>query len=175
MLTAPDNLSAVDAYLSLWRWGNVFMGAAIVPLLAGLSILTTLLEGKERVFSRLGLVGFSWPPLCGSSSQHFVACTVQVAQEMTTAGASGTAPAYYAPLAQWAFSLIFIYDVLGFLALAAHGISLLQCRLVPAWAGWATLIFSIAMLIVLFIRGNNLPIFHYLPSLLIGILLLFHP
>jgi hypothetical protein len=44
----------------------------------------------------------------------------------------------------------------------------------PAWAAWATLLFSIAMLILLLFTGDTLPAFHYLPALLIGILLLFH-
>lgn len=177
MLTAPDNLSVVGANVTRWRWGNIFMGAAIIALLAGLGMLTMLLEGKERVFSRLGLLGMLvaaslW--LVFSAFRGVV--TVRVAQEMTTAGAGapGAAPAFYAPLAQWMFALFFIYAALGFLALAAYGVSLLQARLLPAWVGWATLLFSVAMLIVLFIQGDNLPAFHYLPGLVIGVLLLIH-
>ena len=49
---------------------------------------------------------------------------------------------------------------------------MLQAGLLPAWAGWATLLFSIAMLILLLIMGDTLPAFHYVPALLIGILLL---
>ena len=175
MLTAPDNLSVVAANVTRWRWGNIFMGVAIVPLLAGLSMLTMLLEGKERVFSRLGLLGVLvaaglW--LVFSAFRGVV--TVRVAQEMTAAGAGapGAAPAFYAPLAQWMFALFFIYAALGFLALAAYGVSLLQAGLLPAWVGWATLLFSVAMLIVLFIQGDNLPAFHYLPGVLIGVVLL---
>ena len=177
MLTAPDNLSVVAANVTRWRWGNIFMGVAIVPLLAGLSMLTMLLEGKERVFSRLGLLGVLvaaglW--LVFSAFRGVV--TVRVAQEMTAAGAGapGAAPAFYAPLAQWMFALFFIYAALGFLALAAYGVSLLQAGLLPAWVGWTTLLFSVAMLIVLFIQGDNLPAFHYLPGLVIGVLLLIH-
>ena len=177
MLTAPDNLSVVAANVTRWRWGNIFMGAAMVPLLAGLSMLTMLLEGKERVFSRLGLLGVLVPAglwLVFSAFRGVV--TVRVAQEMTAAGAGapGAAPAFYAPLAQWMFALFFIYAALGFLALAAYGVSLLQAGLLPAWVGWATLLFSVAMLIVLFIQGDNLPAFHYLPGLVIGVLLLIH-
>ena len=179
MLTAPDNLSIVGANVTLWRWINIFMEAAIIALLAGLSMLTMLLEGKERVFSRLGLLGMLvaavlW--LVFSAFRGVV--TVRVAQEMTAAGAgagaTGAAPAFYAPLAQWMFALFFIYAALGFLALAAYGASLLQAGLLPAWVGWVTLLFSVAMLIVLFIQGDNLPAFHYLPGLVIGVLLLIH-
>jgi hypothetical protein len=70
-------------------------------------------------------------------------------------------------MAQWMFALYVVYAALGFLALAAYGISLLQ-------VGWATLIYSIVLLISLFIQGNVLPILHYLPGVLIGVLLLVH-
>lgn len=170
-LAAPDNLQAVAAELTLWRWTNVVWGVAALALLAGLSMLTMLLEAKERVFSRLGLIGFLVAAVLWLIFSAFRGVlTVQVAQEMTTAGA---APAYYAPLAQWMFAVFFIYAALGFLALAAYGVSLLQARWLPGWVGWATLLFSIAMLIVLFVQGDNLPAFHYLPGLLIGGLLLF--
>ena len=46
--------------------------------------------------------------------------------------------------------------------------------LLPGWAGWVILIFNIAMLVLLLIMSDTLPAFHYLPALLIGILLLLH-
>src|ERR1051326_183028 len=58
-LPVREHLLAVADNAIGWRWANIFMGTAAVVLLAGLSMLTTLLEGaNERVFSRLGLVGF---------------------------------------------------------------------------------------------------------------------
>ena len=71
------------------------------------------------------------------------------------------------------FALVYVSAVIGFLALAAYAGSLLQVVLLPAWVGWATLVFSIALLIQLLITGDTLPGFHYIPPLLIGILLLF--
>lgn len=41
------------------------------------------------------------------------------------------------------------------------------------WTGWATLAFSIVMLVQLLAKGDTLPAYHYLPGLVIGILLLF--
>jgi hypothetical protein len=97
--------------------------------------------------------------------------TVRAAQEMT---ATGVLPSYYEPLTTFGFALFYVSAVVGFLALAVYGGSLLQVGLLPAWAGWATLLFSIAMLILLLIMGDTLPAFHYAPALLIGILLLLH-
>jgi hypothetical protein len=172
-LPVREHLLAVADNAIVWRWANIFMGTAAVVLLAGLSMLTTILEGaNERAFSRLGLVGFLLAAVLWVIFSAFRAVvTVRAAQEMTTTDA---VPTYYEPLAQWGFVLFYVYAVVGFLALAAYGVSLLQVGLLPAWTGWATLIFSIAMLIQLLIMGDTLPAFHYLPTLLIGILLVFH-
>jgi hypothetical protein len=85
----------------------------------------------------------------------------------------GAAPATYESLAKWGFRLFYVYAILVFLALAAYGVSLLQVELIPALAGRATIVFSIALLILLFSMGDILPAFRYLPGLLIGILLLY--
>ena len=172
-LPVREQLQAIANNPSAWRWGNIFTGTAFVVLLAGLSLLTTILEGaKEQVFSRLGLVGLL---LAAGLWVIFSAFRGVVggwaAQEFA---ATGVVPTFYEPLAKFAFALFFIYAAIGFLALSSYGGSLLQTALLPAWAGWATLVFSIAMLILLLIMGDNLPLFHYVPPLLIGILLLGH-
>lgn len=170
-LPMREYLSTVAGNAIVWRWANVFMGAAAVFLVAGLTMLTTLLEGSgERVLSRLGLVGLLLAAVSWLVFSAFRASiTISAAQDMA---ATGTVPSYYEPLAQWSGALFYIYAVIGFLALAAYGGSLLQTSLLPGWAGWATVIFSLAMLVLLFIMGDTLPAFHYLPPLLVGILLL---
>ncbi len=170
-LPVREYLLAVANNALVWRWANIFMGAAAVILLAGLSMLTTILEGAhERVFSRVGLVGFLLAAVLWVIFSAFRAVvTVWAAQQMT---ATSAVPTSYEPLATFGFALFYVSAVVGFLALAAYGGSLLQTGLLPAWAGWATLLFSIAMLILLLIMGDTLPAFHYVPALLIGILLL---
>lgn len=170
-LPVREHLLAVADNVIVWRWANIFMGTAGVVLMAGLTMLTTLLEGaNERTLSRLGLVGFLLAAVLWVIFSAFRAViTIKAAQETA---ATATVPAYYEPLAQWAFALFYAYAVVGYLALAAYGGSLLQVGLLLTWAGWATLIFSIAMLTLLIITGDTLPAFHYLPPLLIGILLI---
>ncbi|HEY7124174.1 MAG TPA: hypothetical protein VH540_09510 [Ktedonobacterales bacterium] len=172
-LPIQAQLQAIANNPNAWRWGNIFTGTAFVVLLAGLSLFTTILEeAKEQVFSRLGLVGLL---LAAGLWVIFSAFRGVVggwaAQEFA---ATGTVPTYYEPLAKFAFVLFFTYAAIGFLALASYGGSLLRIELLPAWAGWATLLFSVAMLALLLITGDNLPLFHYIPPLLIGILLLVH-
>jgi hypothetical protein len=170
-LPMREYLLAVADNPSGWRSANIFMGTASVILLAGLTMLTTILEGaNERTLSRLGLTGFLLASILWVIFSAFRAViTVRAAQETVE---TGTVPAYYEPIAQWGYALFYVYAVTGFLALAAYGGSLLQVGLVPAWAGWATIIFCIATLILLLITGDTLPAFHYIPGLLLGILLM---
>jgi hypothetical protein len=172
-LSVREHLLAVANNKTIWRWANIFMGSAAVVLLAGLTMLTTILEGaNEYAFSRLGLVVFLLAVVLWVIFSAFrTVVTVHASQELTS---TGVVPTYYEPLSQWGFALFYVYAVVGFLALGAYGISLLHVDLLPAWTGWATLIFSIAILVQLLIKGDTLPAFHYLPPLLIGILLMFH-
>ena len=172
-LPIREHLLAVADNAIVWRWANVFMGLAAVLLLAGLSLLTTILEAaNERALSRLGLVGWLVAAVLWLIFSVFRGVvTVKAAEEISAPGTTGAVPAYYESLAQWGFALFYISAVIGFLALAAYGASLLQVGLLPAWAGWATLVFSLALLVQLFVMGDTLPAFHYLPPVLIGILL----
>lgn len=97
--------------------------------------------------------------------------SVHAAQELSTTGA---APAGYEPLARWGFRLFYASAAIGFLALASYGGALLQTELVPAWAGWATIFFCLALLVQLLFTGATLPAFHYVPPLMVGALLLIH-
>jgi hypothetical protein len=172
-LPVREHLLAVADNAIVWRWANLFMGAAAVFLFAGLWLLTAMLaRAGERVFSWLGLIAMLVATILWVVFSAFRGIvTVQAAAEMS---ATGAMPASYESLAKWGARLFFVYAVLAFLALAAYGASLLQVGLLPAWVGWATIVFSIALLILLFIMGDTLPAFHYLPGLLIGVLLLLH-
>jgi hypothetical protein len=164
-------LLAIAKNVVVWRWANIFMGAAGVVLIAGLTMLTTILEGAgERLLSRLGLAGLLLAVILWVVFSAFRATvTIGAAQETVT---TGTIPPYYEPLAHWVSTLFYVYALAGFLALAAYGGSLLQAGLLPAWVAWGTILFSTATLALLLITGDTLPAFHYLPPLLIGILLL---
>jgi hypothetical protein len=103
----------------------------------------------------------------------FSAWRAVIAVEAGQAAADeGSVPAYYRPLTKWAWVLFVTYAVTGFLALAAYGGSWLLAGLAPAWAGWVTIIFSLAVLGLLVVQGDTLPAFHYMPPLLLGIILL---
>jgi hypothetical protein len=170
-LPLQEHLLAVAENPVAWRWANVAMGAAVVAWVAGLTVLTTILEGAgEPVLSRLGLVGSLMAAVIWLIFSAFRA-VVTVAAARETA-ATGVVPAPYAALADWMFALFGIYAIVGFLALASYGGSMLRVGLLPAWVGWTTILFSLAMGVLLLIVGDTLPAFHYFPPLLIGIMLL---
>ena len=83
-LPVREQLMAIAGNAGVWRWANVFMGAAAVILLAGLTMLTTILEGAgERILSRLGLVGWLVVAVLWLVFSAFRAVvTVSAAQEM---------------------------------------------------------------------------------------------
>ncbi len=170
-LPVREHLQWVADNAATWRWANIFMGTVAVATLAALTVLSTILEGEgERTLSRLGLLGWLLAAVLWTVFSAFRAIiSVRAAQQMVD---TGTVPQYYEPLAEWGFALFYIYAVVGFLALVAYGGSLLQVGLLPAWVGWATIVFSVAMLVLLLIMGDTLPAFHYFPPLLIGISLL---
>jgi hypothetical protein len=119
----------------VWRWVNIFMAAATVALLAGLTILTSILDGAgEQILSRLGLVGMLLSTVLWLVFSTFrAAVTATAAQELFV---TGMVPPYYEPLARWSFALFFNYAMAGFLTLAAFGGSVLHVGLLPAWVGW---------------------------------------
>lgn len=170
-LPTREHLQAVAGMTGTWRWANILMGAAIIALLAGLTLLTIVLEGKGgRILSRLGLSGIALAAVLWLVFSAFrAAVTVTAAQEFV---ATGTMPPYYEPLARWGFALFFAYALAGFLALSAYGGAVLRVGLLPAWAGWGTIAFSLATLVALLVVGDTLPAFHYLPPLVMGLILL---
>lgn len=176
-LPLAEHLKAVAGNSATWRLANVMMGAAAVVLLAGLSLLTTSLEAAhELVLSHLGLLGWFMATTVWLAFSAFRAIVTTRAAHVFSAQDSGDLlPSGYDLMSRWASGLFFIYAVMGYLALAAYSGSLLQLTLVPVWAAQATLVLSFAFLVHLLTTGDTLPAFHYLPPLLIGLLLVFQP
>jgi hypothetical protein len=61
---------------------------------------------------------------------------------------------------------------LAFIALAIFGVALLQGALLTGWVGCGTIVYCAALLVALIVQGDMLQAFHYLPALVMGILLL---
>lgn len=170
-LAVREQLQVVAGNSAAWRWANLFMGAAVLLLIFGVTLVTTLLErADERVLSRIALTGLLLAALLWLIFTAFRSTvTVSSGQETVL---TGVIPPYYEPLAQWMSGLFRAYIVIGCLGLAALGGSLILAAPVPAWVGWTTIALSAATLAHLLIMGDTLPAFHYFPAVLIGIMLI---
>lgn len=167
-LPSEDQLDAIGHNPGAWRWANVLMGAAAILLVSGLALVAALLG--DATLARLGLTIFTIAAVMWVVfSAYRATVPIQVADMMAS---GGSIPAYHQALAQWAGALFTTYATLAFLSLAAYGGAIIQTGLLAGWVGWATVIFSLGLLLLMLVMGDTLPYFHYLPPLLIGILLL---
>jgi hypothetical protein len=73
------------------------------------------------------------------------------------------------------YALIVAYVVVAFLAQAAFGVIVIQSGLLPAWVGWAAIVWNLAWLVVLPMvapRDIYFPVLHHAVPLVAGIYLL---
>lgn len=137
----PQFLELVAAHPTTWLWTNSLFVASIPLTVAGLGLLTVLLrEAGERVFATVGLLVFGlgaalWLAVNAAS----LSATIWAAEEMVRSGAM---PAGVELLARWTGDMGFLYLLLAYAATMAYGVAMLQTPLVPAWAGWAWIVFG---------------------------------
>jgi hypothetical protein len=143
-------IAETSSYLT---WERGFIVAAVLATVLGLALLEDMLRATGDTFlARLGVLGYL-----------FGAVIVVVAETA------------YIGKGEWNYPQIALYVVLAFLAQAAIGTALLQTGLVPAWAGWTTVIWNVAwLLIMLVVRPSDIyyPVLHHVAPLIIGITLL---
>lgn len=76
---------------------------------------------------------------------------------------------------EWVYAPTVAFVVLAFLAQALFGASLLLTGLLPAWIGWATILWNLSWLVILPVarpKDMYYPWLHYVAPLLIGIAIL---
>lgn len=143
----------IDETSSHLIWERGFVIGGVLATVLGLALLEDMLRAAgEPVLSRLGMLAYL-----------FGAVVVIVAETA------------YLGKRDWIYPQIVLYVVLAFLGQAAFGASLLQTGLVAGWAGWTTVIWNIAwLLIMLIVRPRDIyfPVLHHVAPLIIGIALL---
>jgi hypothetical protein len=134
-------------------WERGFIIVAVLATVLGLALLEDMLRAAGDTFlARLGMMAY----LLG-------AVIVVVAETA------------YLGKRDWIYPQIVLYVIPAFLAQAAFGVALLQTGLVAGWAGWTTVIWNVAwLLIMLIVRPSDIyyPVLHHLAPLIIGIALL---
>lgn len=164
-------LRLVHEHTRPWFWATVSFIGAILSTLFGLDLLAGLLRGAgDPGFAVVGLVAFA----IGT-----VLWIVQLAARLTVhpwAGkelmATGAIPEAYTALSRWNGAMFTIFSYLCFGGVLLFGAAVLATALLPQWAGWVTLIYSLGGLILHTIKGDSLPILHHQMPTMIGIVLL---
>lgn len=134
-------------------WERSFVIAALLINVMGFVLLEHLLStAGDVVIGRLALV------------IYLISALVLLVAETT-----------YLNNRQWVYPQIVFYVVLALLVQVAFGAALLRTGLVAGWAGWATIIWNLACLVILPIATPSnmyFPVLHHVAPLLIGIALL---
>ena len=147
-------------------WTSVNFVIATVVTLAGLLLFTlTLWERGERIFSVLGLAGFTFGAVFWVL--HLVYRITVVTRAAEEWQRTAAVPPWYEPWREWAGLLFGAYSVLAYLGLAAYGGALLKTGWLPRWLGWTCVA---AGLLALPLGG--LPLFIHIPLWIAGIVLL---
>ncbi len=136
-----------------YRWERGLVIAALLIAVLGLTLLKGVLEGAgDSILAPMGLVLFFT-----GSVLAVVAETVLLSRQ------------------EIIYPTIVVFVILALLGQALFGLALLRTGVLPAWIGWATVIWNLAWLAILPIaRPEDMyyPWLHYAAPLLIGIALL---
>ena len=134
-------------------WERGLVMAAVLIATLGLVLLERLLEAaSDRILSPLGMAIFLIGAVLVIAAETLSLCR----QEEV-------------------YPMIVVFIILAFLGQAAFGAAILGTGFLPAWVGWATILWNLAWLVILPIaRPDNMyyPWLHYVAPLLIGIALL---
>ena len=125
--------------------------AGMILLTAGFALFADVLRiGRENVFSRLGLIGFL-----------FGAVLIVVAE------------AHALDTQAWSDYMVRLSVTILLLSEAIFGMAVLQTQLLPQWIGWATIVWNVGWLVLLFrAKDPYFPALHYIMPLITGILLI---
>jgi hypothetical protein len=134
-------------------WERGLVMAAILVVTLGLVLLERLFEAAgDRILPPLGMTIF------------LIGAVLVIAAET-----------YSLSRQEWLYASTVVFVVLAFVGQALFGIAILRTGFLPAWVGWATVIWNLGWLVILPIarpRDIYYPWLHFVAPLIIGIMLL---
>jgi hypothetical protein len=135
-------------------WERALVIAALLAAVLGFNLFEKLLEAAgDRILAPSGMA-LLW----------------------VAAGAVVFGETFFISRQEWVYAPIVTFVILAFLAQAVFGAALLRTGLLPAWIGWAAILWNLGCLIILpAARPKDMyfPWLHYVVPLLIGTGLLF--
>lgn len=164
------SLPLIARHRAIWRSANVGFALATILTVAGLFLLPASLGAGGAALATAAAVGYA---IAGSAWLVTLGIRLGITPRVAAAYASsGVVDPRFAPLAGLGGVLFTAFILVGCASLALLGAAVVLGGVVPAWAGWATLGASLAILADLALTGDTLPAFVYLPSMLLGVVLL---
>jgi hypothetical protein len=164
-------LRLIIAHEGIWRASTILFIAGSLITLFGWTLLAGVFErAGDPGFTRVGLLA-----LAVGVTLFLVWMTVRLSAEIwaaKSAAATQSVPELFAPLAAWNSALFVLYTILTFVGLATFGAAMLTTTTLPTWLGISSIGYALAGLVVLAVTRDMPPFVHYLPTLLIGMLLL---
>lgn len=164
----PDvSLPLIARHAAVWRAANVGFVVATVLTAAGLFVLPASLGENGAGPALAAAVGYAM-----TGTAWLIALGIRLRFTPGVAAryvATGELDPTFAPLAALAGVLFATFVVVACCSLAVLGIAALLGGGVPAWVGWATLAAAAAILLGYLVAGDTLPIFIYVPTVLLGV------
>jgi hypothetical protein len=138
-----EYLQIIASHRKAWLWINICFVVGVGATIAGLVLLTVLLERRgSGLISQVGLIAMLVGATLWVIHLAFRLTTTLSAAEETAK--TSTPPATFEPLHNWMGTLFNMYMVLAYLSIAAYGAGIVRTGLVPDWLGWVSLIFGLA-------------------------------
>lgn len=165
------SLQPLASYTAVFRQVHLFYALGWIVQFLGFGLLTRLLldAGEDQVVI-LAFLAMSVATVFGLLEATFhMSVTIWAAQE---AARTGTTPAFYPVLQQWIDRMQLIYAILSLFSLAGFGWALLRTNLLPMWVEMASLVWGSGLLLVLLIRGIEIPAEIFIFPPVIGLTLL---
>jgi hypothetical protein len=164
-------LRLINAHEGMWRLSTILFIIGSLLTLAGWDLLAGRLERSgESGFARVGLLA-----LAIGVTLFLAWMAIRLSAEIwaaKTAAATQSIPELFAPLAAWNGALFALYTILTFVGLALLGGAMLTSKALPTWLGIGSIVYALAGLVVFALARDMPPFVHYLPTLLIGIVLI---
>lgn len=158
--------------IPLSAWGLICQVASLVLVIAGFGVLAVQLQ--EAGDGALPLIAFAL--LLGSAvltafeGSFYQSMNPWAAREAVRTGSS---PELYQAMHHWFnTSVQIVYMMLGLLAFAGFGWSILRTGLLADWAGWATILWSMSWFILTVIVQTTIPAGVFVWPWILGVILI---
>lgn len=169
--TAPDELALriIDEHKAAWRATNWLFLAATVLTAAGVWSFVDLVGADGAPLARAGAVAYLLAAGAWLASLTF---RLTVTPPAATSFAVDSIDPAYATLARWSGGLFAMFTIVAGSSLVALGGGILFGGAVTALAGWFAVVIGLVIVVGFLAAGDMPPFVAYLPTGLIGLVLL---